>query len=157
MNHRRIQSAAGFTLIEVVVAVAALVAVGVAMTVLGNNALRLVDAAELKTTAGSLNEESLTVVSLLRRTDNQFETTLGNLGCTSTGGCYVDCPTTPLDHSCQLTNTVAAVNLGENHLRFVRQIHVTIITGPPKAYVVTATVSWGAGANRQTSASLRLD
>jgi type II secretory pathway pseudopilin PulG len=146
----------GFSLIEVAFAIAALVAVGVAMSVLSTNALRLVDKTELEVTAQSLNEEALTVVANLRQADPQFLTTITTTGCTTTG-CWLDCPVNPLNQPCTLASSQKSVVLGVDKLQFTRQVKITQIVGPPVAFVINVTTKWGQGTNRQANASLRID
>lgn len=152
-----------FSIIEVLFAVSFLIMVGMAMISLNAAALKLISSTEIKTVANGLNEESIAVVALLKKTDPNFATTIGpnNLNCTATGGCFVDCSPTKLDQVCTLTKTSSPVQLGSSRLQFVRNVVITVPTGGTKSganqYSVTAKVSWGNGEARQSSISQYLE
>lgn len=138
----------GFSIIEVLFAVAFLVMVGLAMISLNAAAVRLINNAELQTAANSLNEEAVAVVAIAKKTDpTAFAVALINYDCAN--GCYVECPTELIATSCSLTNTPAPVQLGRNKLQFVRTVRIT--DAGSGSHQVQATTSWGAGERRQTT------
>jgi hypothetical protein len=158
-NNRR---KAGFSLLEVVFATTFLIMVGVAMVSLTVTALKLSDAAEVTTTATTLNEETLSIVALIRRTaGSNFQNLIGSAGagCDSGNGCYLDCPISPLNYNCQLSTTPVPVTLGRSELRFIRQVKITLRTDTPSGdkYLVRATTIWGSGPSRQAVSALLLD
>lgn len=141
----------GFSIIEVLFAVAFLIMVGMAMISLNTAALRLINSAELQTVASGLNEESIAVVALAKKTDpSGFNTLIGSLNCGTE--CYVDCPADNLSQSCGLANQSKPVQLGRNKLQFVRSLTIKRV-GTTDAYIVQAKVSWGNGANKESIAS----
>lgn len=141
----------GFSIIEVLFAVAFLIMVGLAMISLNAAALRLINGAELQTVANGLNEESIAVVALVKKTDpSGFEAYLNSLNCATE--CYVDCPADNLSQTCRLSSERKAVQLGRNKLQFTRTVVVKRV-GATDSYNVQATVRWGSGASRETTAT----
>lgn len=143
----------GFSLIEAVFAIAFLVLVGVAMSVLSSSALGITSRTEVKATAASLNEEALSIIALKRRSNPSFSQEIVDNNC-STGGCYLNCPTNPLNAACEFSPNDSPITVGANKVPFHRRIQVET---QGSGYLVTSTTSWGSGANKQIRASLKLD
>lgn len=143
---------AGFSLIEVIFAIAFLIMVGVAMASLNNAAARLTETTELKQIALGINEQSLSFVALEKRTKGaDFAITYGSppgIDCIGTDKtCYVVCPTgSSPDCTLQLQTAKAAVKIGTSKLQFVPSV---IIRSTGTSYLVNATTSWGKGVQRQ--------
>ena len=135
----------GFSLIEVLFAITFLILVGVAMATLNNAASKLTAATELKETALSLNEQSLSFIALEKRTKSTFTTLYS--GCVAGQTCYVNCPV-DTSQNCSLQTTKVAVTVGKNKLQFVPSV-VIRPSGASGRYLVNATVSWGTGIQRQ--------
>lgn len=142
----------GFSLIEVLFAVAFLIMVGLAMAALNTAAARLITSTEIRVEAQSLNEQTLAYVALQRKTlGSQFDTTY--VGCISTDGsktCYVTCPPTQVDGACTLSSTRKTITLGNNKLQYEPSVVIKSTSGK---YTLIATTSWGGGINRQIVAS----
>lgn len=142
----------GFSLIEVLFAVAFLILVGVAMASLNNAAARLTETTELKQMALGINEQSLAFVSLAKRTmGSAFATTSPYKECISADGsttCYVICPTGTTNPTCALVlqATKATLQIGTSKLQFEPKV---VIRPTGTSYLVNATTSWGKGAQKQ--------
>jgi len=138
----------GFSLIEVLFSITFLILVGVAMATLNNAASRLTATTELKQTALSLNEQSLSFVSLEKRTKSNFATVYAScISGNPTVSCYVNCPATT-SQPCVLQTTKAPVTIGQDKLQFTPSV-VIRPAGPNGRYLVNATVSWGTGIQKQ--------
>lgn len=144
----------GFSLIEVLFAITLLILVGVAMATLNNSASRLTAATEVKDTALALNEQSLSYVALVKRTNGNFATTEPYKSCISGSTsvtCYVICPVAT-NGNCALQTTKASVKIGTNKLQFTPSVVILpscinqVCSG---RYLINATVSWGAGVAKQ--------
>lgn len=140
----------GFSLIEVLFAVAFLILVGVAMASLNNAAARLTETTELKQMALGLNEQSIAFVALEKRTKGTgFAITYSN-SCISLDGsktCYVVCPVgTNPTCTLALQNTPATLQIGTSKLQFTPKV---VIRPTGTSYLVNATTSWGKGAQKQ--------
>ena len=146
----------GFSLIEVLFAVAFLILVGVAMASLNNAAARLTETTELKQVALGLNEQSLAFVALMKRTlgddpDTGFAATSPYKQCIGGASCYVICPPTDTSQDCVLkpTNSKEAVKIGTSKLQFTPAVVIRVADGSTNRYLVNATTSWGKGAQKQ--------
>lgn len=153
----------GFSLIEVIFAIAFLIMVGVAMATLNNAAARLTETTELKQIALGLNEQSLSFVALEKRTKGAtFETTysanpticITPNGQTQVISCYVVCPPDETSPTCTLKiqTTKSSLQVGTSKLQFVPSVVIreaSGTTGANKRYLVNATTSWGKGVQRQ--------
>ncbi len=141
----------GFSLIEVLFAVAFLILVGVAMASLNNAAARLTETTELKQMALGLNEQSIAFVALAKRTMGaNFAVTSPYKECISDDGktsCYVVCPTGQ-NPTCtlQLQTTRATLQIGTSKLQFEPRV---VIRPTGTSYLVNATTAWGKGVQRQ--------
>lgn len=134
----------GFSLIEVIFAIAFLIMVGVAMATLNNAAARLTETTELKQIALGLNEQSLSFVALEKRTKGaNFATTYPN--CIAGQTCYVVCPP-DTSQNCALQVNKATVQIGTSKLPFMPSV---VIRSTGTSYLVNATTSWGKGVQRQ--------
>lgn len=140
----------GFSLVEVIFAIAFLVLVGVAMATLNNAAARITETTELKQIALGLNEQSLSFVALEKRTKGTgFVTAYGpspGIDCIGEGKtCYVVCPV-DTSGSCVLQKTKATLQIGTSKLQFEPKV---VIRSTDTSYLVNATTSWGKGTQRQ--------
>jgi hypothetical protein len=134
-----------FSLIEVAIAVALLVLVGVGILAVNTAVSRLVSDAEVISAAYALNEESVVVAGLQKKMRAaSFESYLTtDKDCKSGEGCFVSCPIESLSTNCELTGTAAPVRLGRTRISYVRKV---IISGDTASgYTVQATTSWGSG------------
>jgi Tfp pilus assembly protein PilV len=144
----------GFSIIEVLFAISFLVMVGMAMISLNNNALRLVSSAELQTAVNALNEEALSVVTILHRTDPNFSANVTALDCGNR--CYLACPTNDLGATCSLSAARQVVQLGDSKLSLERAVKIAADQSMSGSYVVNAQTKWGSGIGRQSTTSLIL-
>jgi hypothetical protein len=136
-----------FSLIEVLFAVTFLVMVGVAMSALNSAASRLVTTSEVKVAAYALNEQTLSYVTILRKSQgDNFSVDPCALGET----CYIVCPQEDLATNCAFAAEPKAVQLGRSRLQFVPELKVSEAGA---SYLVIATTSWGRGANRSVVSS----
>lgn len=138
----------GFSLIEVIFAIAFLIMVGVAMATLNNAAARLTETTELKQIALGLNEQSLSFVALEKRTKGNAPITgfaAAYPNCVAGQTCYVACPS-DTSQNCALQVTKATVQIGTSKLPFVPSV---VIRSTGTSYLVNATTSWGKGVQRQ--------
>lgn len=142
----------GFSLIEAVFAIAFLVLIGVAMSVLSSSALDITSRTEVKATAVSLNEEALSIIALKRRSNPNFSQEIVENNCSSSG-CYLNCPTNALNAVCEFSRLDSPITVGASKAPFHRRIQIEQSSG----YLVTSTTSWGTGTNKQIKASLKLD
>lgn len=149
-----IKNAPGFSLIEVLFAVAFLVMVGLAMTALNAAALKVIVSNEITTTASVLNDEALAYLALQRKvtSHDEFMETIKAVGCDS-DGCFVNCPIT-LTSGCTLEKTPAPVSLGRSKLSFRREVHIAEASNGVTA---RATTRWGTGVRNQATAYQFLD
>ncbi|MCR4277961.1 MAG: hypothetical protein NUV80_07070 [Candidatus Berkelbacteria bacterium] len=157
----------GFSLIEVIFAIAFLVLVGVAMATLNNAAARLTETTELKQIALGLNEQSLAFVALEKRTKGaNFATAYGpspGIDCIGTDKtCYVVCPPNETNPTCGLIiqKTKSSLQVGTSKLQFVPSIVIREAygtSGTNKRYLVNATTSWGKGVQRQMTTARILE
>ncbi len=147
----------GFSLIEVIIAVALLVMVGTAMSVLNATAVKLMVSNETLTTAYALNDEGLAYLTLQRHNpDTAFDdlitdlsspscSTLSETGCTV----YISCPET-ISGGCTLFgvgNKPAGIQLGRSKLTFHRSMLVKKVNADD--YSVEAVTSWGNSVSQQ--------
>lgn len=137
----------GFSLIEVIFAIAFLIMVGVAMATLNNAAARLTETTEIKQIALGLNEQSLSFVALEKRTKGSDFVEIYD-SCISVDGsetCYVVCPP-DTSQNCALQITKATIQIGTSKLQFVPSV---LIRPTGTSYLVNASTSWGKGKQRQ--------
>lgn len=145
---RRKELSRGFTLLEVLFAVAFLILVGVAMTVLNGAGLRLISNSELSTVATNLSEESVAYLTIIRHYNpSAFDTTMSAYGCSTGAGCYVNCPTT-MTSRCSLQSTPVYTTIGNYRVKFLRKILVTKAASGTH-YILQSTISWGSSATTQ--------
>lgn len=141
----------GFSIIEVLFAVAFLIMVGLAMISLNAAALRLINSAELQTVANSLNEESIAVVALTKKSNpSGFANLINSLNCGA--NCYIDCPADNLSQPCSLSAESKPVQLGRSKLQFIRTVKIKQV-GNNGGHSIQATVRWGSGIGKETTAS----
>jgi len=145
----------GFSLVEVLFAVLFLILVGLAMSALNSAAVKLVTAAELQTSGYALNEQTMSYINLLSRTQGpNFETNY-TASCALDSTCYVSCPSNVNDPNalatnCSLSSTPARVQLGRNRLQFTPSV---VMTKTGSRYIVITTASWGSGVSKQVVSS----
>jgi hypothetical protein len=138
---------AGFSLIEVLFAVTFLVMVGLAMSSLNSAAARLVTTAETKLSAYALNEQTLSYLTILRKSQGSA---FSVAPCSFGQACYISCPLDTLATNCALQTTPKALQLGRSRLQYVPEVR---ITKSGNSYLLLAKTSWGHGANRSVVSS----
>lgn len=136
----------GFSLIEVLFAVAFLMMIGVGMTTLNAAASRLIAIAEIKTIALALNEQAAAYMSLAKKTNSaafgdQFSDCYGT-------GCYLLCPNN-VSEDCGVIESRRAFQVGNSKLQFAIFMNVRAIDLSSSSELLTVTSSWGQGSSRQ--------
>ena len=154
----RFRQAPAFSLVEVLFAVTFLLMVGLGMSALNSAAARLITSAETKLSAYALNEQALSHLSILRKSQDTFSIAPCIVGET----CYIFCDPETLTLGCTLQTTPRAVQLGRSRLQYVTEFKARLLTTGNttldlQSYLLLAKTSWGSGVNRSVTSGQVVD